>query len=109
MFIENFNCFIQNCFPGDKEGGFIDDSIFVELVQALMSYDGKNKDDLKSETVRELRNSKDSKDKIKLTPVKNEDKSKHSDTSHDDLKAIDDNIKKEAQDETRFLMIKIPI
>lgn len=46
------------CSLGDKEGGFIDDQLFVDLVHALMTY--QTKDDVNEEKrERESRNSKE--------------------------------------------------
>lgn len=47
---------------GDKEGGFIDDQLFVDLVHALMSY--QTKEEVEDERrAREARLSKEEKDK----------------------------------------------
>lgn len=60
---------------GDKEGGFMDDAIFVELVHALMQYQNKDLDATTVEVVRDLRNKTGDAEKIptggkELTPSK---------------------------------------
>lgn len=58
-FIIIINC--DNCL-GDKEGGFIDDQLFVDLVHALMTY--QTKEEVAEERKdREARNSKEEKEK----------------------------------------------
>ncbi|XP_045517481.1 histone-lysine N-methyltransferase E(z) isoform X4 [Pieris brassicae] len=61
---------------GDKEGGFIDDHLFVDLVHALMCF--QTKEEVAEErTRRESRNSKEDKDKeAKDTKEKEKDESK---------------------------------
>lgn len=58
---------------GDKEGGFMDDAIFVELVHALMLYQNKELDSVGNVTEgRELRNKDASISKESKTSIKSE-------------------------------------
>ncbi|XP_026325175.1 histone-lysine N-methyltransferase E(z) isoform X2 [Hyposmocoma kahamanoa] len=60
---------------GDKEGGFIDDQLFVDLVHALMSYQTKEEVEDERRT-REARLSKEEKDKDKEPKKEKEEKDK---------------------------------
>lgn len=78
---------------GDKEGGFIDDQLFVDLVHALMTY--QTKDEVAEERRdREATNSKEDKEKEKEgKEQKDKDKEKEKDkeeTSESDKKVIND-------------------
>ncbi|KAG6462943.1 hypothetical protein O3G_MSEX013552 [Manduca sexta] len=60
---------------GDKEGGFIDDQLFVDLVHALMTY--QTKEEVAEERKdREARNSKDDKEKEGAKEQKDKEKDK---------------------------------
>ncbi|XP_046968559.1 histone-lysine N-methyltransferase E(z) isoform X1 [Vanessa cardui] len=60
---------------GDKEGGFIDDQLFVDLVHALVAYQTKDEVD-EERKERELRNSKEEKEKEAPKDQKEKDKDK---------------------------------
>ncbi|XP_038223507.1 histone-lysine N-methyltransferase E(z) isoform X1 [Zerene cesonia] len=63
---------------GDKEGGFIDDQLFVDLVHALMSF--QTKDEVAEErSRRESCNSKEDKDKDTGKDTKDKDKEENKD------------------------------
>ncbi|VVC90417.1 unnamed protein product [Leptidea sinapis] len=87
---------------GDKEGGFIDDQLFVDLVHALMSY--TTKEEVKEEVTeekdrRDSRNSKEEKDKDSI-----KDKEKECDKDKEDSK---DNIEKIIVNEKQFPIFTI--
>lgn len=60
-----YTCYCYNFWiVGDKEGGFIDDQLFIDLVHALIPYQSKedainDKGGNSEQKTRELRNSKD--------------------------------------------------
>lgn len=72
---------------GDKEGGFIDDQLFVDLVHALMTYQTKDEVTEERKTRRESRNSKEadtSKEK------KDQDDKKKKEDKEQEWKSIND-------------------